>query len=87
MAFVATTKIRLTGYTFSFIFAFTTDTFTSYVSLCYVYLSLVGTYEFLLEHVTTVYWIRRKGNSVYWEYSGGVLYSASGKASSPPSSA
>ena len=69
-----------------FYFAFTTDTFTSYVSLCYVYFSLFDTYTFTLEHVTTVYWIRRKGNSVYCEYSGGVLYSAYGKASSPPSS-
>jgi len=69
-----------------FYFAFITDTFTSYVSLGYVYFSLFDTYAFTLEHVTTVYWKRRKGNSVYCEYSGGVLYSASGKASSPPSS-
>jgi len=69
-----------------FYFAFTTDTFTSYVSLCYVHFSLFDTYAFTLEHVTTVHWKRRKGNSVYCKYSGGVLYSASGKVSSPPSS-
>ena len=46
------------------LFAFKTDTFTSYVFLGYVYLSLFDAYVFTLEHVTTVYWIRRKGNSV-----------------------
>jgi len=56
MAFVATMKIRLTGYTFLF-YSFTTDTFSTYVSLGFVhhshFLTLCSRHA---EYVTTVYW-------------------------------
>jgi len=85
MAFVATTKICLMGYTFFFI--------------CYT--RILSQHKFLFDMFITLTFLlmftpfrtcdrclleNKKGNSVYWEYSGGVLYLSTGKVSSPPSS-